>query len=111
MLGAKKCSAIKLSADEEVTTRLTIGEGIETTIAGMLEGFTPAWALGDASGVGAFPVLAGIESITVLVDNDVAGRASASLCSLRWTAAGHEVFRVIPRQRGADMADLAKAAG
>ena len=106
MLGAKRGSAIKISADEDVATRLTIGEGIETTIAGMLEGFMPAWALGDANGVGVFPVLAGIESITMLVDNDAAGFASAKRCSLRWTAAGHEVFRVIPRRNGADMADL-----
>jgi hypothetical protein len=38
--------AIKLTADEDVTEALTIGEGIETVLAGMVLNFRPAWALG-----------------------------------------------------------------
>jgi hypothetical protein len=35
--------------------------------------FTPAWALGDAGNVRAFPVLSGIECLTIVVDNDEGG--------------------------------------
>jgi hypothetical protein len=114
-LGRVGAAAIKLSADEEVERGLTIGEGIETTIAGMMLGFKPAWAVGFAGGIRAFPVLGGIECLTILVDHDApdhngrqAGLQAAQECSQRWTAAGREVQRVIPRRQGDDMADLAK---
>jgi hypothetical protein len=42
-LGPKAGAAIKLSADVEVADRLTIGEGLETTLAGMMLGYAPAW--------------------------------------------------------------------
>jgi hypothetical protein len=39
---------------------LAIGEGLETVLSAMQLGFTPAWALGDASNVRHFPVVSGI---------------------------------------------------
>jgi hypothetical protein len=114
-LGRIGAAAIKLSADEKVEQGLTIGEGIETTIAGMMLGFRPAWAVGFAGGIRAFPVLGGIDCLTILVDHDApdrngrqAGLQAAQECSERWTGAGREVQRVIPRRQGDDMADLAK---
>jgi putative DNA primase/helicase len=108
MLGAKGGCAVKLSPDENVTEGLTIGEGVETTLAGMTLNFRPAWALGTAAEVARFPVLSGIECLSVLVDNDVSGtgQASALECSRRWTSAGREVFRVLPTAVGQDMADI-----
>jgi Toprim domain len=93
-LGPKAGAAIKLSADIEVADRLTIGEGLETTLAGMMLGYAPAWALGDAGELAAFPVLIGVESITFLVDHDLSGtgQQAALRCSARWTSAGREVF-------------------
>lgn len=107
-LGTKAGCAIKLTPDENVTEGLTVGEGIETTLAGMALNFRPAWALGDAGEVRKFPVLSGIECLTILVDNDArgTGQASALECSHRWTSAGREVFRVVPTTVGADMADI-----
>jgi Toprim domain len=107
-LGPKAGCAIKLSADENVSQSLTIGEGVETTLAGMALGFRPAWALGDANEVARFSVLSGIESLTILVDNDRSGtgQAAAIECSRRWTKAGREVFRVVPNLPDTDMADL-----
>jgi putative DNA primase/helicase len=107
-LGPKRGCAIKLTPNEDVTTGLTIGEGIETALAGMALGFHPAWALGDAGEVARFPVLSGIECLTILVDHDNAGREAALQCSKRWTAAGREVFRVEPIADGADMADVVR---
>jgi putative DNA primase/helicase len=109
-LGPKTGTAIKLSDNADVTNRLTVGEGCETVLAGMALGYMPAWALGDAGELAAFPVLAGIESITVLVDNDQSGTGqdAALKCSARWTAAGREVFRLVPCQVGNDVADLVR---
>jgi putative DNA primase/helicase len=112
-LGPKAGAAVKLNADVEVADRLTIGEGLETTLAGMMLGYAPAWALGDAGELAAFPVLIGVESITILVDHDLSGtgQQAALRCSARWTSAGREVFRLVPRQPGADVNDLLKCKG
>jgi len=108
MLGPKSGTAIKLTADENVTTSIAIGEGIESTLGGMLLGFVPAWALGDAHGIASFPVLSGVETLTIFVDRDVSGTGQrrAIECSRRWTAAGRQVFRVVPIKEGADLADI-----
>jgi putative DNA primase/helicase len=110
-LGPCGGAAIKLSPDEHVDTRLAIGEGVETTLAGMALGFTPAWAVGNAGGLGSVSVLAGIEALSIFVDNDFthAGQRRARLCSERWTQAGREVFRITPNTVGADLNDVAKA--
>jgi hypothetical protein len=107
-LGPKDGTAIKLSSDETVTQGLTVGEGLETVLAGMVKGFRPAWVLGDASSVENFPVISGIEALTILVDNDASGRGqrAALECSARWTRAGREVLRAIPDQTGYDFNDL-----
>lgn len=105
-LGPKAGCAIKLASDHDVTYGLTIAEGIETGLAGVAMNFLPTWILGDAGAVAKFPVLAGIECLTILVDNDVTGQASALQCSRRWTGMGFEVFRVVPTEVGADMADV-----
>ena len=108
-LGRKAGAAIKLTANEDVEQGLTIGEGIETTLSAMLVGLTPAWALGDAGALGSFPVLAGIDCLTILVDHDEAGEKQASKCRQRWLAAGREVIEVIPNHIGDDLNDLLRA--
>jgi hypothetical protein len=78
----------------------------------MAEGFRPAWVVGCA-GIAKFPVLAGVDCLTILVDNDNADRngrragpEAAAECSERWTSAGREVRLVQPHAVGADMADV-----
>ena len=66
MLGVASEAAIKLVPDVEVALGLTVGEGFETCLAARLAGFRPVWALGSAGAIAAFPVLAGIEAITIL---------------------------------------------
>jgi len=102
--------AIKLTADENVEQALTVGEGIETTLAGMVLNFRPAWALGSANTIAKFPVLPGIECLTILTDHDASGtgQVSALECSRRWTSMGREVFRVIPTAIGTDIADVVR---
>jgi putative DNA primase/helicase len=105
-LGPKAGACIKLSPDDSVELGLAIGEGVETTLAGMMLGYKPAWACGDAGNVAGFPVLAGIDALTILVDHDDAGQRAAAECAARWTAAGCEVIRINPRIEGADINDL-----
>jgi putative DNA primase/helicase len=109
-LGRKTAAAIKFSTDEDVTMGLAIGEGLETVLSAMQLGFTPAWAVGDASNLRHFSVVSGIECLTIIVDNDESGtgQGAALECSSRWTSAGREVFRVIPDRCGQDMNDVVR---
>jgi hypothetical protein len=96
MLGPTRGAAIKISDDADVTMGIVVGEGIESTIAGMMRGFGPAWALGSAGAIGAFPVLAGIDAVTVLGEPDVANSTAFNACAERWLAAEREAYRVTP---------------
>jgi hypothetical protein len=105
---------IRLWPDDEVSQGLVLGEGVETVLAaathiahhGTL--LQPAWAAGDAGHVGAFPVLSGLEALTLLVDADEngTGQCRAAECARRWTAAGRQVIRLTPRLVGTDFNDL-----
>jgi hypothetical protein len=115
-LGPADGAAVKLSAHDEVTLGLTIGEGPETVLAGMMLGFRPAWALCSSGRVRTFPVLPGVECLTVLVDHDDpqksgrgAGQECARAVSAVWTAAGREVTRVTPTTLGFDINDHLRA--
>ena len=110
VLGPKVGAAVKLSPDDAVTMGLTIAEGIETALSGMQLGWQPAWSVVDAAGIAKFPVLSGIEALTILVDNDQSGTGQrrAIECSERWTKAGREVLRVIPRRTGDDLNDIVR---
>jgi CHC2-type zinc finger protein/Toprim domain-containing protein len=113
MLGRVGGCAVKLDPDGNVGQGLVIGEGVETCLAARKLGFRPAWAVGSAGAIRSFPVLGGVECLSIVVDHDLpdkngrqAGQAAALECSQRWTAAGREVRRIVPRRLGADMADL-----
>jgi hypothetical protein len=112
-LGPVENAAVKIHADENVEQGLVIGEGLETCLAARQLGFRPVWSLGSANAIRDFNVLAGITSLTILIDNDppdrngrLAGPDAALECSERWRDAGVEVTRITPRRQGDDMADL-----
>jgi hypothetical protein len=98
MVGRVRCAAIKLDDDASVTLGLTIGEGLETCLAAWLAGFRPVWALGSVSGIASFPVLPGIDAITILgeVDDGGANDRATKHCATRWHEAGREVLVVSP---------------
>jgi hypothetical protein len=100
----KAGGVIRLWPDDAVTRGLAIAEGIETALAAA-HAFTPVWAAIDAGNLAAFPVLVGIESLTIFADADDAGMKAAVACAQRW-AAHAEVVTITPRQAGADIADL-----
>jgi phage/plasmid primase-like uncharacterized protein len=113
-LGPMGACVIRLWPDEAVEQGLVLGEGVETTLAaatrithrGTL--LQPAWAAGSAGNMEGFPVLSGIEALTILVDNDAngAGQKAAAKCAARWSAAGREVTRLTPKVLGEDFNDV-----
>jgi putative DNA primase/helicase len=107
MLGRAKNAAIKLDPSEDVALGLVIGEGLETGLAAFLSGFRPVWALGSAGAIAGFPVLPGIEAITILgeIDDRGANRRATHACAARWIAAGQDAFVVVPLT-GGDLADI-----
>lgn len=101
---AKRWGVIRLWPDEDVTLGLAIGEGIETVLTAA-HGFTPAWATIDAGNMGNFPVLPGVESLTVCVDHDPAGVRAWTCVKKRWLDAGREVRCWMSPTSGADIND------
>ncbi len=71
----KSAGVIRLWPDECVTSGLSIGEGIETCLAAA-HACAPVWCTVDAGNLAAFPVLAGIDALTVCADHDETGRSA-----------------------------------
>ena len=89
MLG--KAGVIRLSPDDQVAWGLGITEGIEDALAVLLSGWSPVWAATSAGSISRFPILAGIESLTLFADADAPGIAAAEACAERWLAEGRDV--------------------
>jgi hypothetical protein len=117
-LGPTAC-VIRLWPDEVVERGLVLGEGVETVLAAATRIshrctlLQPAWASGGSGNIRKFPVLSGIEALTLLVDHDRpdqydrrAGQEAAAECAARWSAAGREVTRLTPKALGADFNDV-----
>src|SRR5262249_57097096 len=103
--GPMRGCVIRLWPDEDVTAGLVIGEGVETTLSvatrfpsrdGTL--LRPAWAAASAGNLEDFPVLPGIEALTIAADNDAngCGQRAAAQCEARWAKAGREVITFTP---------------
>jgi hypothetical protein len=99
-------AAVMLDDFADVTLGLIIAEGVETAIALWMVELRPVWALGGAGNLGAFPVLGGIEALTVAADTDEVGQRAAAEIIRRWRRAGREVLTVAPTS--GDWADQAR---
>jgi putative DNA primase/helicase len=104
----KSGGCIRLSPDDDVTLGLGLAEGIETALAVMAMGWSPVWATVDAGNLKSFPVLDGIEALTIFADHDKAGLDAARDCARRWRDAEREVRIATPSAEGFDFADLNK---
>jgi phage/plasmid primase-like uncharacterized protein len=114
--GPMRGTVIRLWPDEDVTTGLVIGEGVETTLSaatrfacrGTL--LRPAWAAASAGNLENFPALPGIEALTILADNDAneRGQDAAKQCAARWGKAGREVILYTPHKTGGDFNDAVR---
>ena len=108
-LGPVRGGAIKFTSDENVTTCLGVGEGLESTLSLRLLpefGSFPVWSLLSAGGVERLPVLSGVGSLWLAVDHDVAGINASRSCAKRWQRAGSEVLLVRPDAERSDLNDL-----
>jgi putative DNA primase/helicase len=110
MLGPMKGAVLKLTGDADVTDGLGIGEGVESALTAICAGWRPVWACGSAGAIERFPVLPGIESLTIFADADRAGMAAAAACQTRWANAGLECRILAPPEAGADWNDVVRAA-
>ena len=65
---------------------------------------TPVWANLDAANLARFPVLAGVEALTIFTDRDASGtgQRAALECAERWLDAGREVQIVAADEIGTD---------
>ncbi len=114
----KRHGVIRLWPDEEVTSGIALGEGIETMLAAA-RGFEPAWATIDAGNLAAFPVLPGIDAITIIADHDQRnprtgkrpGIEAALALARRYVDVGLDPTRSVriwtAEKEGADFADMA----
>jgi putative DNA primase/helicase len=91
-LGPVQGAAIILDPWDEVSTGLHIAEGVETGMAARQLGLRPVWSLGSAPLIAAFPVLGGVECLTLLAESDAASGRACAECADRWRSAGREVI-------------------
>jgi hypothetical protein len=108
MLGRAAGAAIKLSPDGEVTLGLGLVEGIETGLAIIGTGWQPVWAAGSAGAIAQFPILSGLEELTIFADRDGAGQQAAQKCARRWSGSGTPVTIRTPFDDGTDWCDPAR---
>jgi hypothetical protein len=103
----KKGGCIRLWPNDSVTHGLALAEGLESSLAAA-HAFTPIWATVDAGNLARFPVLAGIDALTIYADHDERGIEAADACAERWREAGRHVRVRVPKNAGEDAADIAQ---
>jgi hypothetical protein len=113
-IGPMKDHVIRLWPDDAVEQGLMIGEGVETVLAaatrithcGTL--LRPAWACACRTNIRDFPILSGIECLTICADNDASGdgQDAARTCAKRWAGYSREVEVLIPNTTDKDFNDL-----
>ena len=107
--GLGPAGVVRLSLDEDVLGGLHLAEGLETTLTAMSIGVRPTWATGSATILAKLPVLAGIESISVIADHgsNGAGERAARELQARWEISGREV-RIWKSKTLGDLNDFIK---
>jgi putative DNA primase/helicase len=103
-LGPVSGAAIKLDADAAISVGLFLGEGLETCLAARAFGLRPCWAAGSTGAIRTFPVLTGVETITLLQENDAASPPAVAACAARWQEAGRRALINTPHL-GKDLND------
>jgi putative DNA primase/helicase len=72
----------------------------------MMMSFCPMWAAGSTTQLAGFPVLAGIEFLTVFADHDEVGLKAAREVCQRWANAGRRALMRFSKQSGEDANDI-----
>jgi putative DNA primase/helicase len=107
MLGVVHRAAVML---DPIGPKLAIGEGIETCMAARKLGVRSAWALGSVGSIAGFPIIDGVEQLTILGEAGQASADAIKFCARRWRRAGRHVHVAMP-DIGGDLNDelMAKA--
>jgi hypothetical protein len=103
MLGPAAGCAVKLIADADVVHGLGITEGIENALTAIATGWTPVWAAGCKQALARFPVLSGVDALTLFADPEPGGVEAAADCAHRWQLAGREATIVRPKSETFDL--------
>lgn len=104
--------AVKLSPDEDVTTALGIGEGIESVLSLPIVADAPrlpVWSLLSAGPLAAFPPRPGLRTVWFAMDHDAAGIAATGEASARLASRNIDTIIVAPNAAGDDLNDKVKA--
>jgi hypothetical protein len=106
MLGRAAGGAVQLAAPSGGT--LLVGEGLESTLAGMVAAGLPGWAALSTSGMTALVLPPEVRHVVILADHDRsgAGLRAAYTAAQRWLAEGRRVRIAMPPEPGTDMADV-----
>ncbi len=115
-LGPIGGGAIKLTADADVTGKVAIGEGLETTLSIRelhMMSTMPIWCVLNADGIAKFPALPGIGTVWIAADNDSSGtgQRAARAAAARLSEAGVDVEVVTPTRVGGDFNDVVRRYG
>lgn len=102
MLGRAKGSVVRLG---HAAPRMGIAEGIETAMSASSIFKVPVWSALSANGVADFPIVNGIQFLSILADHDEAGISAARECARRYKKAGIEVEVRCPPKQGTDWND------
>jgi hypothetical protein len=101
---------VRLVPDVDVGRALGIAEGIENALTAMqIMGWGPVWSAGTQAQIQNFPLIPGIEALTIFADADDSGTGlkAARGCADRWNAADREARLCIP-PHGEDWNDAAR---
>lgn len=109
-LGPAAGAVCKLVPNDAVTMGIGVIEGVEKGLAVLAAGWSPIWATCGTGGMASFPVLNGIEGISIFADNDAPGLKAAEACAARWSAAGLHGRIISPKAADADWSDALGAA-
>jgi Toprim domain-containing protein/CHC2-type zinc finger protein len=102
---------VRLSEDADVLGGLFLAEGLETALAAMAIGLSPVWSTGSTALMAGFPLLNGIECLTLLADHDASGAGEKAALDAKapWIGVGREV-RILRRAQRGDLNDAIRAA-
>jgi hypothetical protein len=97
----------RLSRDEDTLLGLHLAEGLESALSAAALGLRPIWSTGSATTLAKFPVLAGVEALTIICDHDAngTGERAARQLEARWLGWGREVVIYRPTMVGHDFND------
>jgi putative DNA primase/helicase len=99
MMGLTKGAAVMFGRSD---SRMGIAEGIETALSAQKIFDMPVWACLSAGGIAGFPIINGLQHLTIFADHDKAGIRAAVACARHYQQNGIKVEVRHPTSPGDD---------